>query len=80
MNLANPSSNATTRERPRRILIVGASARAAAAAANRAGLLPLAIDRFNDVDLSEICEQCAAYRLASDIPRLADEFPSGDWI
>lgn len=80
MNLANPSTIATTREPARRLLIVGASARAAAASATRAGLTPQAIDRFDDSDLGELCEQRRIYRRASDIPRLADELPDGDWI
>ncbi|MBP86273.1 MAG: hypothetical protein CMJ64_06100 [Planctomycetaceae bacterium] len=80
MNLANPTTNATTREAARRLLIVGASARAAAASANRAGLIPLAIDRFDDADLGELCEQRRTYCSASAVPRLADELPEGDWI
>lgn len=80
MNLANRTSNATTRDPARRLLIVGASARAAAASARRAGFIPLAIDRFGDVDLLEMCERTCRYEDLSDLPRLAGDFPACDWI
>lgn len=79
MNLANPPTNATTREAGR-LLIIGASARAAAHSAERAGYIPLAIDRFNDLDLQTSCEQVAIYQHLRDIPRLVAEFPNCDWL
>lgn len=42
---------------PRAVLIVGASVRAAATAAYRAGLVVDAIDLFADADLREVCRQ-----------------------
>lgn len=51
-----------------RLLILGASARAAAASARRAGYEPVAIDLFADRDTKQICE-------AIRVP--AEEYPEG---
>jgi predicted ATP-grasp superfamily ATP-dependent carboligase len=57
------------------ILIVGASARAAAHSALRAGFAPVAIDRFGDADLRGVCSA----RVIEDYPDgLVDAFTSGD--
>src|SRR5262245_9713233 len=64
------------------ILILGASTRAAAFSARRAGLIPTCIDLFADRDLSDCC---TVTRLAaSDFPygfaRVARSAPNGPWI
>ena len=62
------------------LLIVGASARAAAFSARRAGFRPLAADKFGDADL---LASCLAERVA-EYPRgvldVAEHLPPGPWI
>ena len=63
-----------------RLLIVGASVRAAAQSALRAGLAPQAIDSFADFDL---CQACAAVKVdhdPGDFVRLARKAPPGPWM
>jgi predicted ATP-grasp superfamily ATP-dependent carboligase len=50
-----------------RIVIVGASARAAAHSAIRAGLTPLCVDLFADADLVSVCE-CRRVRNWDEVP------------
>jgi predicted ATP-grasp superfamily ATP-dependent carboligase len=66
----------------RDILIVGASARAAAQSAVRAGLRPYAIDLFADRDLTAIAptRQVAREEYPGGIVKLAAEFPRMPWI
>ena len=45
----------------RRVVLVGGSVRAAAADAIRAGLKVVAVDRFGDRDLRELCERWIEY-------------------
>ncbi|MEZ6071417.1 MAG: ATP-grasp domain-containing protein [Pirellulales bacterium] len=52
------------------MVIVGASVRAAAASARRAGLAPLAIDRFGDVDLCDASPTYIASRYPEELAEL----------
>lgn len=65
-----------------RVLILGASVRAAAASARRAGLTPFGIDLFADRDTVALCEMVVRCPLA-DYPRglfaLASQFPPMPW-
>jgi predicted ATP-grasp superfamily ATP-dependent carboligase len=63
-----------------RLLILGASARAAAFSALRAGYTPLAIDRYGDVDLAAQCVARRCEKYPSDLPLLARDFPSAAWM
>lgn len=66
-----------------RVLILGASVRAAAASARRAGLTPFGVDLFADRDTAELCEHVARCPLA-DYPRglfdLARRLPPMPWF
>lgn len=64
----------------RPLLIVGASVRAAAQSAQRAGFSVAAIDLFADEDLAECARavRCDAY--PADLPRLAASLPDGPWM
>lgn len=64
----------------RPLLIVGASARAAAESARRAGFRPYAIDLFADADLAELAEVRVSRDYPYDIPTLARAMPAADWI
>ncbi len=73
-----------TETRPTRLplLILGASARAASASADRAGFLPIAVDLFADRDLAS---RFPAHRIERrDYPlgldRIARVLPNGPWI
>ena len=57
------------------LLIVGASVRAAAESASRAGFQPFAIDLFNDVDLKRIAKCRLSTNYPYDLPALAADFP-----
>ena len=60
---------------PERLLIVGASARAAAESAVRAGFVPMAVDQFGDEDLRRIAELRTCDRFPEQIPARAAELP-----
>jgi predicted ATP-grasp superfamily ATP-dependent carboligase len=63
------------------VMIVGASARAAAFSALRAGLRPTAIDLFADRDLAAVCPvRRVTGRYPTSLPALAREGPTGPWI
>jgi len=62
------------------LLIVGASARAAAESARRAGYHPMAIDLFADADLAEVAEVRISRDFPYDIPTLARAMPACDWL
>src|SRR6266404_2094518 len=75
---ANSSCNEPTRGEP--LLIVGASVRAAAMSARRAGFSPRAADMFADQDLQAICP---AIRIKDYPPGLEAAFesaPPGPWM
>src|SRR5437879_3212295 len=62
------------------VIIVGASVRAAAYSATRAGLEPYAIDLFADRDLTAICPAVSIERYPYDfLPQLAAA-PRAPWI
>ena len=60
---------------PERLLIVGASARAAAESAVRGGFLPLAVDQFGDEDLRRIADLRTCDHFPEQIPARAAELP-----
>lgn len=62
------------------LLIVGASVRAAAMSARRAGFSPVAIDRFADRDLQAIAETIHARRFPHDLVELAAQVRPMPWI
>src|SRR5262245_37896608 len=63
------------------LLLIGASVRAAAGSALRAGLRPWCADLFADADLAAVCP---VQRLPGDYPRgfiaLAKSAPPGPWL
>jgi predicted ATP-grasp superfamily ATP-dependent carboligase len=64
------------------VLILGASARAAAASARRAGLEPFALDLFADVDTRQLCEcvRCPPEEYPAGLFRLAKRMPPMPWL
>ena len=64
---------------PPRLLIVGASARAAAFSACRAGWLPVTIDLFDDADLQQVADSRRVESL-SNLARLESELPAIPWM
>jgi predicted ATP-grasp superfamily ATP-dependent carboligase len=67
---------------PGRLLILGASARAAAFSALRAGLKPWCADRFADADLASRCEvrRVPAELYPDGLEKFASEAPPGPWM
>ena len=67
---------------PQHIFIAGASARAAAFSALRAGLRPWCADLFADADLKAICQvvRIPGDHYPSGIAEVARRFPSGPWL
>lgn len=63
-----------------RILIAGASVRAAAQTAVRFGLRPLAVDLFADEDLRAVAETRQSVDYPGDLPRLCRELPPSPWM
>jgi predicted ATP-grasp superfamily ATP-dependent carboligase len=65
-----------------RVLILGASARAAAASARRAGLEPFAIDLFADADTKQLCDclRCPPDRYPAGLFELAKQAPPMPWM
>ena len=59
----------------RKLLIIGASARAAAQSAIRADYQPFAIDQFADADLQACCTAACVENYPAGIARLAHQFP-----
>ncbi|MBT6920170.1 MAG: ATP-grasp domain-containing protein, partial [Planctomycetaceae bacterium] len=62
------------------LLVIGASARALAASADRLGLEVNAIDLFGDRDLRDVCSrvvQVSADAYPDDVPSIAAGFPAG---
>lgn len=62
------------------IIIVGASARAAAFSALRAGLKPYAIDLFADSDLCAACEAVKIDHYPSDFAKALAVAPAAPWL
>ena len=65
---------------PDSLLIIGASARAAAASARRSGFDVVAIDQFADADLRQIGDVRNCERYPHDLARIANQFPPTPWI
>lgn len=65
-----------------RVLILGASARAAAASARRAGLDPFAIDLFADADTRRLCDclRCPPDEYPEGLFGLARQAPPMPWV
>ncbi|HUG92035.1 MAG TPA: ATP-grasp domain-containing protein [Planctomycetaceae bacterium] len=63
-----------------KLLIVGASARAAAHSALRAGITPIAVDLFGDRDLAQVARVLPVRRWPGDVPALARTAPAGPWM
>jgi predicted ATP-grasp superfamily ATP-dependent carboligase len=67
---------------PEPLLILGASVRALAFSAIRAGFDPVAVDLFDDVDLAGCClsRRVDPAGYPADLPRLASQAPPGPWM
>jgi predicted ATP-grasp superfamily ATP-dependent carboligase len=63
-----------------RLLIVGASARAAAMSAIRSGFEPWAADRFADLDLKARAETCLIEDYPAGLERALADAPPGPWL
>jgi len=64
----------------RLLVILGASARAAAFSAARASFSPLAIDLFADADLAGFCPTRRVERYPADLPTLLEQMPDAPWM
>ena len=62
------------------IIVLGASARAAAFSALRAGMRPYAIDLFADTDLVDVCPAVKIKRYPHDFEQALAEAPQAPWI
>lgn len=62
------------------LLILGASARAAALSAARAGFAPLAIDLFADVDLAALCPVVKINDYPAEFVVAASGLPTAPWL
>lgn len=65
---------------PLDVLIVGASGRAAAGSAIRAGLRPWVVDFFGDEDLAEIAHQHCVIRDYNELPGAISDWPLMPWF
>jgi len=68
------------REQRPPLLIFGASARAAAHSAVRAGMQPICADLFSDDDLRAVAEVLPIRRYPHDFPKVAQLAPAGPWM
>lgn len=64
----------------RRVVIVGASARAAVFSALRAGWRPIAVDLFADEDLRAVCETVRVERYPCDLANAVERCPAAPWL
>ena len=62
------------------VLLVGASVRAAAASALRAGYDPWCADLFGDADLAAYCSALTFEHYPHDLPKVLREAPAGPWM
>ncbi len=74
----HPVRSQESDQRP--IVIVGASVRAAATSALRAGFAPWCADLFADADLAGICPVRVIAHYPHDLPKLMREAPPGPWM
>lgn len=65
---------------PSTLVILGASARAAAFSARRAGLAPWTADLFADADLTALCPTRRVRDYPAELERAAREAPPGPWM
>lgn len=65
---------------PKTVLICGASARAAAFSAFRAGIQPVCADLFADEDLRAVAKTKRVENYPNDLPTIAETFPTAPWI
>jgi predicted ATP-grasp superfamily ATP-dependent carboligase len=71
----DPDSELPTLSLEPDLLLVGVSTRAAAFSARRAGLKPLCIDQFNDLDLQAVAKTILAPEFPEEVDRLASVLP-----
>jgi predicted ATP-grasp superfamily ATP-dependent carboligase len=64
----------------RMLLVVGASARAAASSVLRAGWQPLAVDCFGDADLQAMCRAVRVARYPAELAAAARRLPDAPWM
>ncbi len=64
----------------RLLLVVGASARAAAGSVLRAGWQPLAVDLFADADLQAMCPAVRVARYPAEVATAARSLPDAPWM
>jgi predicted ATP-grasp superfamily ATP-dependent carboligase len=62
------------------IIVIGASARAAAFSALRAGMRPYAIDLFADSDLVDVCPAVKVKRYPHDFEQALADAPQAPWV
>jgi predicted ATP-grasp superfamily ATP-dependent carboligase len=62
------------------LLLLGASVRAAAFSASRAGFAPLAADLFADVDLHRLCPAVRVAQYPQGLLSAAEGFPAAAWM
>src|SRR5690606_26282445 len=77
--MSRPASSADT-DGTGRLWIVGASTRAAAESALRAGLIPYCSDLFADADLRRIAQVHPVGDYARDLPRISATLPMMPWL
>ncbi len=65
---------------PQRILILGASARAAAHSARRGGYAPVAGDLFADADLAAVCSATKISRYPEEFVQVAEQSSAAVWM
>ncbi|MEX0713874.1 MAG: ATP-grasp domain-containing protein [Pirellulales bacterium] len=62
------------------LVILGASTRAAAFSALRAGYTPVCGDLFADADLAQLCQVTRSTKYPADLASLAHSAPDGPWM
>jgi predicted ATP-grasp superfamily ATP-dependent carboligase len=62
------------------LLIIGASARAAAASAARAGWQPFAVDQFADLDLQALAHVISCVEFPAGLPVACEPLPTMPWL
>src|SRR5689334_8027083 len=75
-----PQANVSSPSVPEVLTIVGASARAAAHSARRAGFSPCAADLFADLDLRGLCPSVLVHDYPQGLERLCAGPQPGGWM
>ncbi len=80
--LAVAYASGSDRQKMNQLIVAGASVRAAAWSALRAGFKPWAVDRFADLDLCRVAETLAvpADDFPHGIPRILNDAPPAPWL